>query len=112
MISSLGNRSVSERATVNPPTPLKPLVWPVVCPLLSMVNPPAANKYQHWENPKLPPTFEEWFEGAVEKPGSWWPHWAEWLHARSGGWVEARDPTKGKYPPLADAPGDYVKVRS
>ncbi|HWE46218.1 MAG TPA: class I poly(R)-hydroxyalkanoic acid synthase [Caulobacteraceae bacterium] len=80
--------------------------------IAGVVNPPAANKYQHWESPKLPPTFEEWFEGAVEKPGSWWPHWAGWLHPKSGDWIEARDPTKGKLRPLGDAPGDYVKVRS
>ena len=80
--------------------------------IAGVVNPPAAKKYQHWENPELPPTFEEWFEGAVEKPGSWWPHWAEWLHAKSGGQVAARDPAKGKLKPITDAPGDYVKVRS
>ncbi len=80
--------------------------------IAGVVNPPAAKKYQHWENPELPPTFEEWFEGAVEKPGSWWPHWAEWLHAKSGGWVAARDPAKGRLKPVTDAPGDYVKVRS
>jgi polyhydroxyalkanoate synthase len=80
--------------------------------IAGVVNPPAAKKYQHWENPALPPTFEEWFDGAVEKPGSWWPHWAEWLHAKSGGFVAARDPAKGKLKPLGEAPGDYVKVRS
>ena len=80
--------------------------------IAGVVNPPAANKYQHWENPALPPTFEEWFDGAIEKPGSWWPHWADWLHAKSGGWIAARDPARGKLKPLTDAPGDYVKVRS
>jgi polyhydroxyalkanoate synthase len=80
--------------------------------IAGVVNPPAAKKYQHWENPALPPTFEEWMAGAVEKPGSWWEHWAGWLHARSGGMVPARDPIKGPLKPLEDAPGSYVKVRS
>jgi polyhydroxyalkanoate synthase len=80
--------------------------------IAGVVNPPAAKKYQHWENPALPATFEEWFEGASEKPGSWWEHWAAWLHAKSGGMIPARDPAKGKLKPLSDAPGDYVKVRS
>jgi polyhydroxyalkanoate synthase len=39
-------------------------------------------------------------------------HWIEWLKARSGGQVPARDPAKGKLKPLGDAPGTYVKVRS
>ena len=50
--------------------------------------------------------------GAVEHPGSWWPHWAEWLKARSGKQVPARDPAKGPLKPLEDAPGSFVKVKS
>ncbi|HZZ36617.1 MAG TPA: hypothetical protein VFE03_12910, partial [Caulobacteraceae bacterium] len=42
----------------------------------------------------------------------WWPHWAQWLKARSGKQVPARDPAKGKFKPLEDAPGSFVKVRS
>jgi polyhydroxyalkanoate synthase len=80
--------------------------------IAGVINAPAAHKYQHWENPALPPTFEEWFEGAAEKPGSWWPHWAEWLHARSGPMIPARDPAKGPLKPIENAPGSYVKVRS
>jgi len=80
--------------------------------IAGVINAPAAKKYQHWESPALPETFEEWFAGAAEKPGSWWPHWAEWLHAKSGPMVPARDPAKGPLKPVGDAPGDYVKVRS
>ena len=50
--------------------------------------------------------------GAVETPGSWWPHWAEWLRDKSGGLVPARDPAKGKFSPIEAAPGSYVKVKS
>ncbi|MFZ5721896.1 MAG: class I poly(R)-hydroxyalkanoic acid synthase [Pseudomonadota bacterium] len=80
--------------------------------IAGVINAPAANKYQHWTNDKLPPTLEEWQAGAVEHPGSWWPHWAEWLKARSGEMVPARDPAKGPLKPLGDAPGEYVKVKS
>lgn len=80
--------------------------------IAGVINAPAAKKYQHWTNPELPPTLEEWQAGAVEHPGSWWEHWAEWLKARSGGKVPARDPAKGKLKPLGDAPGTYVKVKS
>jgi polyhydroxyalkanoate synthase len=80
--------------------------------IAGVVNPPAAKKYQHWENPDLPATFEEWMTGAAEAPGSWWPHWAEWLGAHSGGTVPARDPAAGPLKPLEPTPGSYVKVKS
>jgi polyhydroxyalkanoate synthase len=80
--------------------------------IAGVINAPVANKYQHWTNARLPASLEEWQAGAVEHPGSWWPHWVEWLKGHSGGQVPARDPAKGKLKPLGDAPGEYVKVRS
>ncbi|TAL29670.1 MAG: class I poly(R)-hydroxyalkanoic acid synthase [Phenylobacterium sp.] len=80
--------------------------------IAGVINAPVANKYQHWTNDKLPATLEEWQAGAVETPGSWWPHWAKWLAAKSGKKIPARDPAKGPLPPLGDAPGTYVKVKS
>ena len=80
--------------------------------IAGVVNPPAAAKYQHWINPALPPTLAEWQAGAAEQPGSWWNHWADWLHARAGDMVPARDPSKGPLKPIEPAPGSYVKVKS
>jgi polyhydroxyalkanoate synthase len=80
--------------------------------IAGVINAPVANKYQHWTNHDLPAAVETWMEGAKEHPGSWWPHWAEWLKARSGKLVPARDPSKGPLKPLEDAPGSYVKVKS
>jgi polyhydroxyalkanoate synthase len=80
--------------------------------IAGVINAPVARKYQYWSNPELPETLEEWQAGAVEHPGSWWPNWIEWLKARSGPMVPARDPAAGPLPVLADAPGDYVRVRS
>jgi polyhydroxyalkanoate synthase len=80
--------------------------------IAGVVNPPASGKYQHWTNEKLPETIEEWQAGAVEHPGSWWPHWKAWLEPRSGKKVPARDPAKGPLKPIEDAPGSYVKVKS
>jgi polyhydroxyalkanoate synthase len=80
--------------------------------IAGVINAPAARKYQHWTNDALPDTFEEWRDGAVEHPGSWWPHWAGWLKARSGPMIPARDPAAGPLPALGDAPGEYVRVRS
>ncbi|NBB62164.1 class I poly(R)-hydroxyalkanoic acid synthase [Pseudomonas sp. ODNR1LW] len=80
--------------------------------IAGVINAPAARKYQHWTNPDLPSTLGEWQAGAAEHPGSWWEHWAGWLHARSGEKIPARDPAKGPLPPLTPAPGLYVKVKS
>ncbi|MGI9168649.1 MAG: class I poly(R)-hydroxyalkanoic acid synthase [Caulobacteraceae bacterium] len=80
--------------------------------LAGVINAPAAGKYQHWTNPHLPPTLDTWLAGAKEHPGSWWPHWAKWLKAKSGKQVAARDPAKGPLKPIEDAPGSFVKVRS
>jgi polyhydroxyalkanoate synthase len=80
--------------------------------IAGVINHPDAKKYQHWTNPALPGTVEEWMAGAAEHPGSWWPEWMTWLKARSGADVPARDPAKGPLKPIEDAPGSYVKVRS
>lgn len=80
--------------------------------IAGVINPPSANKYQHWLNPSLPPAAEDWLSGAEETPGSWWPAWSAWLKERSGGMVAARDPEKGPLKPIEDAPGSFVLVRS
>ena len=80
--------------------------------IAGVINAPVATKYQHWTNKVLPATFEEWMDGAKETPGSWWPHWAEWLRERSGLMVPARDPAKGPLKPLGDTPGEYVRIKS
>ena len=63
--------------------------------------------------PPCPPPSANGRRGAVEHPGSWWNHWADWLHDKSGDWIAARDPNKG--PLAADRTGarvSYVKVKS
>jgi polyhydroxyalkanoate synthase len=80
--------------------------------IAGVINAPVANKYQHWTNDALPTTLDDWMAGAVEHPGSWWPHWATWLKAKSGKQVPARDPSNGPLHPIEDAPGSFVKVRS
>ena len=80
--------------------------------IAGVINPPSAKKYQHWTNDALPATLAEWQANAEEHPGSWWNHWANWLHERSGDWIPARDPAKGPLKPIEPAPGSYVKVKS
>ncbi|KHK92514.1 PHA/PHB synthase family protein [Novosphingobium malaysiense] len=82
--------------------------------IAGVVNPPSSGKYQYWINEGSPETLEDFVAGANEHPGSWWPHW--------GQWVEALDPTRvparGKRRPggrgdrvIEDAPGRYVAQR-
>ena len=80
--------------------------------IAGMVNPPARKKYSYWTNPTLPASPDAWLEGAQETPGSWWPRWGEWLAAHAGEKIPARVPGAGALPALADAPGEYVKVKS
>ena len=73
-----------------------------------IVNPPSKKKYGHYTNAALPGSPAEFMAGAEFTPGSWWPRWADWLHARSGRMIPARDPGDATHPALCDAPGTYV----
>ena len=80
--------------------------------IAGIVNPPAAKKYHYWANDALPETPEKWFEGATQKPGSWWEDWQAWMDARNAGVkVPARKPGDGKLKVLEDAPGTYAMMR-
>ena len=76
-----------------------------------MINPPAAKKYGHWTNAKLPDEADAWLEGATWHDGSWWPDWYRWLARKGGKKVPARAIGGGKLKPIEPAPGSYVKVR-
>ena len=76
--------------------------------IAGIVNPPAKQKYGYWTNPDLEPDADAWKAAATRTAGSWWPVWGEWLAARSGAKVKAREPGRGKHKALADAPGTYV----
>ena len=57
---------------------------------------------------------DEWFATTAAMPGSWWPTWAEWLKAHSSpGRVPppAMGAPDAGFPPLAEAPGEYVLQR-
>ena len=56
----------------------------------------------------------EWAKRHDDKrqEGSWWPHWRQWIQARSGEQLPA--PKKAgsrKYKLLGAAPGEYVLER-
>ena len=80
--------------------------------IAGVVNPPAANKYQHWAaEGALPADPQQWLASATQQPGSWWPHWHAWVRENHGGGeVAARAPGGPSHPPIEDAPGSYVKA--
>jgi polyhydroxyalkanoate synthase len=79
--------------------------------IAGVVNPPAAGKYCHWTNTKLPKTPDAWLETAKQNEGSWWTEWYRWLAKQGGGTVAARVPGAGGLTAIEDAPGSYVAVR-
>ncbi len=81
--------------------------------IVGVVNPPARNKYQYWTGPApRGDGFKAWMEKAREHPGSWWPHWQEWVEKLGKTRVKARPIGNKKYKPIEDAPGSYVRVKS
>jgi polyhydroxyalkanoate synthase len=78
--------------------------------IAGIVNPPAKGKYQFWTGGKPEGTYEEWVAAAKEHPGSWWPHWLDWIKGLSPDMVPAR-PAAQKLEALGDAPGVYVLAR-
>ncbi|MEZ5937083.1 MAG: alpha/beta fold hydrolase [Hyphomonadaceae bacterium] len=72
--------------------------------IAGVVNPPDARKYRYWTRDVLPTTYASWVDGAEERPGSWWPVWADWLRGQSGEEVEPPAPVESAAP----APGGYV----
>ena len=79
--------------------------------IAGVINPPVANKYCYWTNPKIPEDPDAFFDGAKQHDGSWWPDWQKWVKKYAGGEVDARVPGDGKLEPIEDAPGSYVNVR-
>ena len=54
---------------------------------------------------------KSWLTEAPRKEGSWWPEWCAWLEEHSGERLPPPplgSPERG-YPPLAPAPGAYVR---
>ncbi|HJS61137.1 MAG TPA: class I poly(R)-hydroxyalkanoic acid synthase, partial [Pseudolabrys sp.] len=81
--------------------------------IAGVINPPAKPKYQYWtgDEPK-DESVEAWMKTATEHPGSWWPDWLKWLKAQGAETVAARKIGGGRFKPIEDAPGSYVKVKS
>jgi polyhydroxyalkanoate synthase len=75
----------------------------------SLLNPPNNPKAFFWTGAAETDDPEAWQKQAERRAGSWWPHWLEWITARSG----ERKPAPASLgsadiPQLDAAPGRYV----
>jgi polyhydroxyalkanoate synthase len=78
----------------------------------SLINPPGNKRSWFVAGPAHAATPETWVAGREKNEGSWWPHWREWIRARSGALKPAPAALgSGRYPPLVEAPGTYVLER-
>ena len=80
--------------------------------IAGVVNPASKPKYQFWTGGKVEGTLENWLSKARETPGTWWPHWMQWVAAQAPARVKARKPGSRRLKPICDAPGEYVKARA
>lgn len=75
----------------------------------SLLNPPGNPKAFFWTGPANKASAEAWLERAPKHSGSWWPHWLEWIKARSGKMTPVPAVLgSNKHLPLDEAPGRYV----
>jgi polyhydroxyalkanoate synthase len=77
--------------------------------IAGIVNPPNP-KARLWVNDGDTPTDPAaWLSSATQHPASWWEDWRQWLGEHAGELREPRAPGSAEHPPLADAPGEYVR---
>jgi polyhydroxyalkanoate synthase subunit PhaC len=75
----------------------------------SLLNPPGNPKACFWTGAGKTADAEMWLAQAAKHSGSWWPHWLEWIKARSGDMTSAPAALGSEQnPPLEAAPGRYV----
>ena len=81
--------------------------------IAGVINPPAANKRNHWVGGKLGGTAQQWFDTAQAVPGSWWGDWAAWLAPHAGKRVPApKAYGDRRHRAIEAAPGRYVKAKA
>ncbi|MBO0344666.1 PHA/PHB synthase family protein [Roseibium limicola] len=79
--------------------------------IAGVVNPPSRNKYQFWTGRPPRGTYENWLHKVEEHPGSWWPHWDQWIRKQDDTRAKARKPGAYRVKILEEAPGSYVKEK-
>ena len=75
----------------------------------SLLNPPGNPKAFFWTGAASEAGPAAWLGQAAKHTGSWWPHWLEWIKARSAEMTSAPAALGSEQnPPLGAAPGRYV----
>jgi len=75
----------------------------------SLLNPPGNPRAFFWADKVGERDAAAWRERSSKHAGSWWPHWFDWIAARSGEKKPAPAALgSANNPPLGDAPGQYV----
>ncbi|KQQ86404.1 class I poly(R)-hydroxyalkanoic acid synthase [Massilia sp. Leaf139] len=94
--------------------------------IAGVINPTSKGKRSYWVNDSTaekkgrkteasrgPRSADEWFAGATENKGSWWPEWARFLQENGGEEIPApTQPGNAQYQQSEPAPGRYVKARA
>ena len=80
--------------------------------IAGVINPPEKRKRNYWVEGAPAPNAEDWVQNARSEPGSWWPHWSDWISRFGGSKVPARELLgNAAHKPTEAAPGRYVKER-
>jgi polyhydroxyalkanoate synthase len=78
--------------------------------IAGVVNPVATRRRHYWSNDLLTDNPDDWLARAQSHPGSWWPHWTEWLAQYAGARAPApKHEGSTRHRPLGAAPGRYVR---
>ena len=80
--------------------------------IAGVINPASSQRRNYWTNESLTDEPDDWFARAQTHPGSWWPHWTNWIAAYGGARRAApRHPGNARLRALDGAPGQYVRER-
>jgi polyhydroxyalkanoate synthase len=75
----------------------------------SILRPPSLANIHYYTNDDRPNDAELWLKTATHHEGSWWEDWSAWLHDHSASMKNAAERCGNRdFPPLSDAPGEYV----
>jgi polyhydroxyalkanoate synthase len=73
------------------------------------VHPRRRHRVRTWSNETETLTPQAWLDTTPPQAGSWWPVWERWLAEHSTAARVAPPATAAQgYPPIGDAPGEYV----
>jgi polyhydroxyalkanoate synthase len=75
--------------------------------IAGIVNPPGPKAWYQAAD-YAGPDAQAWRKAAGKQQGSWWEDWTSWSDPRAGELITPPEEGSTRYPPLGDAPGDYV----